>query len=353
MSPGETIWQNWPDDRLLDLRFCDLELDLQQPAISRLSLRLQREVGAAGLQHLKPRIYFGDEWFSPDRTVAISIPFYLGHPRLARLEKAILGEIEGETPIQCMRLLRHEAGHCFEHAYALSELPAWQRAFGDPNQPYEPDAYQTSQSLDFVRHLPNGYAQAHPHEDFAETFAVWLAHPSTCAVRYQNQPNVLRKLELVARLAKKYGKCLPIRPDGPPLSPVKGLRRTLGKHYQQRLRILGPRHFAYFDVELRKLFRHAPHRTQGAAALLAAYRDDIVSGAVASTGYRPRVVRQQFNRMLQRIAQLDLQAPKASIGSVVEFSAWFAARITAPDLRMAQRLERNESKSIRYSPSVR
>jgi hypothetical protein len=253
---GKTLWQTWPDNRLLGLRFCELELDVKQPSISSHGHRLQRELKRAGLEYLKPKIYFGDEWFSPDRTVAISVPFYLGHPRLLRLEKTILGEVEGGTPSQFMRLLRHEAGHCFEHAYALSDLPAWRRAFGDPNQPYEPDAYQTSQrSRDFVRHLPNGYAQAHPHEDFAETFAVWLANPTGCAARYRNQPTVLRKLELVARLAKKYGKTPPMRPDGPPLSHIKGLRRTLGKHYQQRLRGLGPRHLARFDVELKKLFR--------------------------------------------------------------------------------------------------
>ena len=39
--------------------------------------------------------YLSDEWFTPDGATAIAIPFYLAHPRLAKLEEAQMLEIEG------------------------------------------------------------------------------------------------------------------------------------------------------------------------------------------------------------------------------------------------------------------
>src|SRR5260370_25656418 len=65
-----------------------------------------------------------------------------------------------------------------DHAYGISSRRQWQKVFGSPETEYSPDTYRPRPySKSFVRHLPNWYAQAHPDEDFAETFAVWLATP--------------------------------------------------------------------------------------------------------------------------------------------------------------------------------
>ena len=54
----------------------------------------------------------------------------------------------------------------------------WQRIFGSPEADYEPETYTPRpHSHGFVRHLPNWYAQAHPDEDFAETFAARVRIP--------------------------------------------------------------------------------------------------------------------------------------------------------------------------------
>ena len=54
-------------------------------------------------------------------------------------------------------------------------------------------------SRNFVQHLRLWYAQSHPDEDFAETFAVWLTPRSNWRKRYAGWP-ALKKLEYVDEL---------------------------------------------------------------------------------------------------------------------------------------------------------
>ena len=70
-----------------------------------------------------PHAWLSDEWFSPDNTPGIAIPFYLAHPRLMRLERRQILEVEGGTASECLRILRHETGHVVQHAYRLSPPP--------------------------------------------------------------------------------------------------------------------------------------------------------------------------------------------------------------------------------------
>jgi hypothetical protein len=109
---------------LLNLRLCDLsELKggVEKTALARYVRALRRELAAKGLVHFSPKVYFGDEWFSPEGVPAIAVPFYLATPRLKALETRMMREAEGGTPAWCMKLLRHEAGHCFDHAYRIAE----------------------------------------------------------------------------------------------------------------------------------------------------------------------------------------------------------------------------------------
>src|SRR5574342_361583 len=60
----------------------------------------------------------------------------------------------------------------------------------------------------FVRHLEGWYAQKHPDEDFAETFAVWLTPGSRWRMRYCNWPAIW-KLRHMDRIARHLGKTEP------------------------------------------------------------------------------------------------------------------------------------------------
>ena len=228
-----------PDAILLETRICDLGVRLEDTGLTPFAQILNRELLRAGLVHVKPHYYLADEWFCPDRSTAIAVPFWLAHPRLRLLEAKMIGHIEGGTPRSFMQLLRHEAGHCVEHAYRLSERRDWQDVFGSPRQIYEPEHYQwNKQSRDFVKHLPEGYAQSHPEEDFAETFAVWLDARSRWRERYRSWDGARAKLLFVDRLIREVHAKRPRPRKASLIAKAARLKRSLAKHYEARLKNL-------------------------------------------------------------------------------------------------------------------
>ena len=74
-----------------------------------------------------------------------------------------------------MRILRHEAGHAIDSAYRLRRRAHWRALFGHGLDAAIARAIgRGPASRHHVQHLGDWYAQSHPTEDFAETFAVWL-----------------------------------------------------------------------------------------------------------------------------------------------------------------------------------
>ena len=187
---------------------------------------------------LRPECYLADEWFSPDGEPVIGIPFYLAHPRLIALEKKMMGEAEGSTPEWCMRLLRHEAAHALSHAYRFERTSAWSRFFGDARLPYAPEKAQPSflQSRDFVTNLEEGYAQSHPEEDWAETFAVWLNPQSHWRSAYRGWP-ALKKLHYVDRLVKSLSRRRAPSRKGQKTCQASRMRTRLSAYYVRRKRL--------------------------------------------------------------------------------------------------------------------
>src|SRR6266849_8210141 len=231
LPPGE--WADWPDERLLDLRMSQLGLNIEESVLADRLSQLQRELEGRGLAHFKPEFWLSDEWFSPDGVPGGAMPFYLAHPRLERLERAYMLEVEGGTPEWCMRILRHEAGHAIDNAYKLRQRRRRQQVFGPSYkaypQFYDPKPYSKS----FVLHLDSWYAQSHPDEDFAETFAVWLTPGSDWARRYQGWKALL-KLEYMDALMKSLaGKRPPVANRRCP-EAISPLRKTLREHYETR-----------------------------------------------------------------------------------------------------------------------
>ncbi len=175
-------WATWTDEKLLELRMCDLGLSIEGTDLEQWIGQLQAELRARGLK-FRPHFWLSDEWFTPDGVPGIAIPFYLAQPRLAKLELAQMLEVEGGDPQSCLRILRHEAGHAIDNAYRLRRRPTRRRVFGTPDTPY-PEYYTPKPySKSFVHHLDHWYAQSHPDEDFAETFAVWLDPESMWSTR--------------------------------------------------------------------------------------------------------------------------------------------------------------------------
>ena len=212
-------WASLPDEQLLNLRMCDLDLRLESSPW----LRERLDELAADLEarqvRFRPHFWLSDEWFTPDGVSGIALPFYLAHPRLARLEESQMLEVEGGTPEWCLRILRHETGHAIDNAYRLRRRRRRQELFGSSSEPYPEDYTPRPYSRSFVVHLESWYAQSHPAEDFAETFAVWLTPDSQWRARYAGWP-ALRKLEYMDALMREIGPRDPVARRGQARGPA-------------------------------------------------------------------------------------------------------------------------------------
>ena len=173
MARRHFAWARLADEELLKLKLRDLKVRIEGTWLEDCLTELHGELEQRGIG-VKPHAWISDEWFSPDTTPGIAIPFYLAHPRLMRLERHKIIDVEGGTIPECMKILRHEAGHVVRHAFQLNRRRRWQELFGPSTMRYPKYYRPNPASKNYVQHLRLWYAQSHPDEDFAETFAVWL-----------------------------------------------------------------------------------------------------------------------------------------------------------------------------------
>jgi hypothetical protein len=215
---------------LLTLRFRELHLTHPCEWVARCHRQLLAELAARSLL-VRPHVWLAEEWFSPRGVPGFAIPFYLAHPRLMRLERAQMHSVEGGTRTSCMRIMRHEAAHALQHAHVLHRRASWREHFGASGARY-PSRYRPQRaSTSFVRHLPGWYAQSHPDEDFAETFAVWLRPGSRWRSRYARWPVALAKLTYIDSLMHELRGVRPrVTTRARPLSIAQS-SLTLGEHY--------------------------------------------------------------------------------------------------------------------------
>lgn len=163
--------------------------------------QLKDELLAKGISWF-PAFYFGEaDFWTADRAVSINLPWYLATDILWSLVNDQTARYSSED---LMRVLRHETGHALGYAFELWKRDEWRAAFGDFEQPYQDSfAIDVARATEFVTNLsdsvtaPNAhYAQKHPDEDWAETFAVWLDPGSRWRDAYGNAP-AIHKLEAV------------------------------------------------------------------------------------------------------------------------------------------------------------
>ncbi len=216
---------------LLSSKISELPLTIKESHLEALVLQLYEELDRARIS-FKPNVYLSDEWGCPDRVPVIAIPFYLVNPTISNLTRQLTGIKITDEATEIM-LLRHEAGHAFNYAYHLYKTPGWRRLFGQFSQPYKAKYTPVPFSPKFVQHLPGWYAQRHPDDDFAETFAIWLTPDSEWQERYINTP-ALAKLVYVDKMARQYGQLRPDVTDGKLDKPIQELTMTLEEWIEKR-----------------------------------------------------------------------------------------------------------------------
>ncbi len=300
-------WERWPNERLLDLRFCDLELAIAGTWLEEPIQLIGEDLTKRELL-IQPHFWLSEEWFSPGDIPGIAIPFYLAHPRLMKLERSQMLEVEGGSLDGCLKILRHEVGHAVQHGYQLQRRRRWQELFGKSSLRYPEHYRPRPSSKRYVLHLDRWYAQAHPDEDFAETFAVWFQPRPLWKKRYEGWP-ALKKLEYVDELMGELaGKKPPVR-SRLLVDPLPRVRKTLREHYEEKRTRYSVNFPRVYDRELRKLFSDAPEHRGGesAAAFLRRNRQEIRQMVSRWTGEYQFTLEQVLKDMMVRCRELKLR----------------------------------------------
>ena len=238
-----------------------------------------------------------------------------------KLEEAQMLEIEGGEPEWCMKILRHEAGHAFDNAYMLRRRRTRLKLFGSPKQDY-PDFYLPKPySKSFVLHLDSWYAQSHPDEDFAETFAVWMAPNADWRNRYQDWP-ALKKLEYVDRLMTGIAGAPPLTRSRRQVEPLHTLRRTLRAHYKQKREHYGLEYPDFTDKDLRRLFSSAPEHAKHptAARFIQRIRRDVRRVVSEWTNAYQYTIDQVISDMITRARELNLRLKYSEERTKLDFT---------------------------------
>lgn len=299
-------WTSLSDPELLEQKIASLGLRIDASEIAPWVTKLYEELGAKGLV-FHPPCFVADEWFCPIGIPAIGIPFFLLHERLARLERKIIFEVEGETEAWFMRLMRHEAGHAYSYAYNLYKKKKWQAHFGlastEEIDTYQPRPYSHS----YVIHLDDWYAQSHPDEDFAETFAVWLTPGLDWRERYRGW-KALAKLEYLDELMRSLAGQPPVNQPRALPAKLAGLNQKLKTYYARKRKLYEEDFPDFFDRDLRRLFVPGPKAPglEAASRHLRRHRRQIMESVAQWTACKKFTVNELLKDLIRRCDELDM-----------------------------------------------
>ncbi|UCF77823.1 MAG: putative zinc-binding metallopeptidase [Candidatus Eiseniibacteriota bacterium] len=322
--PGN--WEELPDEEILQMRVRDLGVQIPGSNLEPLVQRVYEELDAKGVR-FHPPCYLADEWLCPDKDPIIGIPFCLAHPRLKSIELRLMLEVEGEDEKTCLKLLRHECGHALNYAYQLYKRTRWRELFGPFSTRYSDSYSYQPYSRRFVIHLKDNYAQAHPDEDFAETFAVWLRPDSRWQEKYRGWP-VMKKLMYVDRVMRHLGEkpSMVKAPQNPPWSASR-MTSTLAAHYERKRRALGSEFQGFYDDSLKELFsvKSPTDSRMKASKLLRLHRRRMIDSLSRWTGHRKYDMHQLVNRCISRCDVLDLYASTDDTENMIAVTALLTA----------------------------
>ncbi|MDX2013746.1 MAG: putative zinc-binding metallopeptidase [Myxococcaceae bacterium] len=289
---------------ILQARIKDLQLHLKGTPLERFIGQLYDELEAKGLS-LRPQCYLSDQWGCPSGVPVIGIPFYLADPKLTLIEDQLGSGAETEREI--MMYLRHEAGHAFNYAYKLYETDEWRRLFGDYGKPYLETYKPRPFSRKYVLHISGWYAQKHPDEDFAETFAVFLTPNSRWAERYKGW-GALTKLQYVESLVARIGRtAAPVTLDERDVD-VGEMEETVLDHYRQRqlAEKIDLQIGEALDQDLIALFEAPGVAEVRADTLIRAQRQELLAAVTQYSGVSRAVVVSVLDHLSDRTTRLDL-----------------------------------------------
>jgi hypothetical protein len=300
-------WSALSDDELLEKKISQLGLALEDSKLQPLIQQLHDELAGRGLKFF-PRCHVGDEWFVPVGVAAIFVPFFLVHDRLRQLERKMMLGVEGDSPESFMQLIRHEAAHAYAFAFPFTRKRQWRRTFGKSSNEETPTFYRPRPySRGFVVHLEDWYAQSHPDEDFAETFAVWLTPGLDWRAKYKGW-KALQKLEYVDELMQSLAGKEPPPASAYEVSDHDCLNVKLKTYYAKKRREYEDSFPDFYDNDLRQLF-DAGVDVEGrvkASVYLRRHRRELEKAVCQWTNENQYRVNKLLARLIARCDQLGL-----------------------------------------------
>ena len=306
----------------------DLGLTIAGTRLEPILAEFKRQAEAAGIRRLRPHFYLSTEWGVGFGTIAIAIPFYLARPDLIAVHAEHAGHIEGVKPGDLLRYLRHEMGHVVNYAYKLYDREDWVKLFGSMTRPYREEYRPKPFSRRYVRHLPGWYAQKHPDEDWAETFAVWMTPNLDWRAAYAEWPEALAKLEYCDRTMSELNERDPDVTDSELDEDVTALTYSL-EHYYRDFEDANDEAFPPgLDGALKAIFEDldeqedessAPRKP--AAELIRRWELELVANIYRWTGHLPWRTRPLLNHLAERAGQLNQVYPaNRETAAVLEIS---------------------------------
>jgi hypothetical protein len=329
----ETMGEEEVSQEILGKRICDFDLKIDGRPLEKVIEKFRTELRNCGIQKLTPAFYLTDEWGVPEGTVAIGIPFYLADAMLLKVhKKKRAGLVEGESDEDVLRYLRHEMGHVVNYAYRLYATEEWTRIFGTMSRPYTEDYHVVPFSSDYVRHLPGGYAQKHPDEDWAETFAVWMTPNLDWKERYADSPGALAKLEYCARTMAAIRDVEPEVTSAEIDYDTREIKTTVQEFYES-IDLGETKIPRSLDGDLLLIFaRRHPEQANASARqgdgslLLKRNRDFLANSVYRWTGVDPSLVAPIVGHLAERAAILKVQYPLNERDEIlVELSGFLTA----------------------------
>jgi hypothetical protein len=293
----------------------DLGLTIVGTPLDKVLQDFQQELKQRRLTRVEPKFYLSTEWGVPFGTINIAIPFYLARTNLTKLHADCGGLVEGTGPADILRYLRHEMGHVFNYAYKLYEEAEWVRHFGDIDQEYVEEYRPRPFHPDYVHHLPGWYAQKHPDEDWAETFAIWLTPDFDWRRRYVTTPVALAKLEYCDRTMNLLRDREPLVQDEELDEDVSELGSSLDDFYQEHAPPGGEAP-PEVDDALQTIFGDLPaavdpsaRERHSAAVLIRRLEHTLATEVFRWTAYFPERTRVLLRRLAERAEALHLVYP--------------------------------------------
>ena len=314
-TPMLTAAPPFRENKLWSTPLRDLGLKIEGTPLEPVIAEFRRELDAAGIRKVKPHFYLATDWVVHDDTIAIGIPFYLARADLTALHAEQDGHVEGAGRADLLRYLRHEMGHVINYAYRLYDREDWVQRFGSMTQPYRDEYRPEPFSRRFVVHLPGWYAQKHPDEDWAETFAVWLTPGLDWRAAYAQWPEALKKLEYCDGMMREVRDREPVTTALDLDWDVGNLDYSVGEHYAEWTAGEKDEPPPGLDGALRAIFDRLnegdgkPDGQRPAADLIRSWERPLMADVYRWTGHFPERTRRLLRHLADRAAALKHAYP--------------------------------------------